>query len=102
MCIRDSGEAAPTIPRGLVTAGFDLEAWAPLPPHVCDNLRGIPDYDRTGASFISYEGPDLTRPRVSELKAAGANVLCWTIKSHEQEAEARKIADNVTFEGYLA
>jgi hypothetical protein len=27
-------------------------------------------------------------------------VLCWTIKSPEAEAEARKVADNITFEGY--
>ena len=96
------GEAAPSIPRGLVTSGFNHESWAPLPADVCDHLRGIPDYDRTGGCFISHEGPDLARPRVAELKAAGANVLCWTIKSPEQEEEARKVADNVTFEGYLA
>jgi hypothetical protein len=29
-------------------------------------------------------------------------VLCWTIRSAEAEAEARKIADCVTFEGYAA
>jgi hypothetical protein len=38
---------------------------------------------------------------VAELKAQGANILCWTIRSPEAEAEARRIADNVTFEGYL-
>ena len=96
------GEAAPTIPRGLVTSGFEPKDWAPLPAAVCDHLRGVPDYDRTGASFISHDGPDLARPRVAELKKAGAHVLCWTIKSPEQEAQARKVADNVTFEGYIA
>jgi len=80
----------------------EMGGWAPLPASVCDHLRDIPDYDRTGASFISHEGPDLARPRVAALKARGAHVLCWTIKSATQEAEARKIADNVTFEGYLA
>ena len=44
---------------------------------------------------------DLDRARVAELKAAGANILCWTIKSAAQEADARKVAQNVTFEGYL-
>jgi glycerophosphoryl diester phosphodiesterase len=96
------GEAAPAIPRGLVTSGFDPETWAPLPASVCDELRGVPDYDRTGSCFISHEGPDLARNRVAELKEAGAHVLCWTIKSPEQEAQARKVADNVTFEGYIA
>jgi hypothetical protein len=39
---------------------------------------------------------------VAEIKAQGLPILCWTIRSPEQEAEARKIADNVTFEGYAA
>ena len=42
-----------------------------------------------------------TPARVADLKRGGARVLCWTIRSLEAEAEARRIADNVTFEGYL-
>ena len=53
-------------------------------------------------SFISHEVEDLSRPRVAELKARGVPILCWTVRSPEQEAEARTVADNVTFEGYLA
>jgi glycerophosphoryl diester phosphodiesterase len=93
---------APHIPRGLTTSAFDPAAWAPLPAHVCDLLREIPDYDRVGASFISHEWGDLTRPRVAELKAKGAAILCWTIRSPETEANARSIADNITFEHYAA
>jgi glycerophosphoryl diester phosphodiesterase len=96
------GNAATDVPRGLVTSSFDPFDWKPLPVTVCDRLRDIPDYDRSGATFISHEGADLDRARVADLKAAGANVLCWTIKSAAQETEARKVADNVTFEGYLA
>ncbi|MFL4469126.1 glycerophosphodiester phosphodiesterase family protein [Tateyamaria armeniaca] len=91
----------PDIPRGLVTSAYDPDDW-PLPKAVCAHLREIPDYDRVGASFVSHEAADLARPRIAELKARGANILCWTIKSPEAEAEARKIAENVTFEGYLA
>jgi hypothetical protein len=39
---------------------------------------------------------------VAELKAQGAAILCWTIRSPEAEAKARAVADNVTFEGYAA
>ena len=67
-----------------------------------DELREIADYDRVGASFISHEAADLARPRVAALKAKGAAILTWTIKSAKDEAKARQIADNVTFEGYLA
>lgn len=96
------GETAPDIPRGLVTSAYTPNVWATLPTSVCDTLRDIPDYDRTGACFISHEAADLARPRVAELKAAGAAILCWTIRSAAEDAKARKIADNVTFEGYLA
>lgn len=95
-------DLAPGVPRGLVTSSYDPADWAPLPASVCDRLRGIPDYDAAGASFVSHEAGDLGRPRVAELKAAGARVLCWTIRSAAAEAEARRVADGVTFEGYLA
>ncbi len=94
-------DLCPDMPRGLVTSAYDPADW-PLPTDTCIRLRGIPDFDRVGASFISHEAADLGRDRVAAVKAQGANILCWTIKSPEAEAEARKIADNVTFEGYLA
>ena len=55
-------------------------------------LAEIPDYEPTGCSFISHEAADLARPRVAALKTAGAAILCWTIRSPEAEAEARKMA----------
>lgn len=93
---------APTIPRGLTTAAYDYEGWAPLPPARCDALREIADYDRTLSSFISHEAADLTRPRVAELKEGGAAVLTWTIRSPADEAKARAVAQNITFENYAA
>ncbi|MEP1587526.1 MAG: glycerophosphodiester phosphodiesterase family protein [Tateyamaria sp.] len=94
-------ELCPDIPRGLVTSSYDPAVW-PLPKETCARLRDVPDFDRVGASFISHEVADLARPRVAALKAAGANILCWTVKSPEAEVVARGIAENVTFEGYLA
>lgn len=92
---------APTIPRGLTTSAYDPDDWSPLPAEICARLREIPDYDPTLSSFISHEAKDLTRPRVAQLKSQGAAILTWTIRSPEAEAIARRIADNVTFEGYL-
>ena len=66
----------PGIPRGLTTSAYDPEDWAPLDPQTCARLRDIPDYERTKASFISHEAADLARPRVAELKAQGAAILC--------------------------
>ncbi|WP_343080642.1 glycerophosphodiester phosphodiesterase family protein [Ostreiculturibacter nitratireducens] len=96
------GAAAPEIPRGLTTSAYRAEGWHFTPASVRGRLRDIPDYDRVGASFISHEVSDLARPRVAELKAGGAAVLCWTVRSPEAEAEAREVADNITFEGYAA
>ncbi|MEO1138332.1 MAG: glycerophosphodiester phosphodiesterase family protein [Pseudomonadota bacterium] len=93
---------APDVPRGLVTCGYPQRDWSLLRPDVRDRLRNIPDYDRVGATFISHQASDLGRPRVAALKARGAKVFCWTIRSPQDEAEARQVADNVTFEGYLA
>jgi glycerophosphoryl diester phosphodiesterase len=93
---------APDLPRGLTTCGYDPREWPLLPPATCDRLRTIPDYDRTGASFVSHDVADLHNPRLAELRRAGAAILCWTVTSPAAEAEARKTADNITFEGYLA
>ena len=93
---------APAVPRGLTTSAYVASDWEPLAAERCNELREIADYDRVGACFISHEAADLARPRVAALKAAGAAILCWTIRSAAEEAKARAVADNVTFEGYLA
>ncbi|RAP41784.1 phosphodiesterase [Rhodovulum viride] len=95
-------EAAPDRPRGLTTCAYEAKDWPTLHAPVRDTLREIPDYDRVGASFISHLWRDLARPRVAELKARGAAILCWTIRSPADEAIARTVAANVTFEGYAA
>jgi len=94
-------ELAPDRPRGLVTSSFDPKGWAPLSAKTCDHLRDIPDYDRSQSSFISHEVADLARPRVAELKAQGAAILCWTVRSQTQADEALSIAQNITFEGFI-
>ncbi len=99
--VEELARLAPNLPRGLVTQSYDA-CNLPLSRSTCDHLREIPDFDRCGAGFISHERHDLTRPRVQELRRAGVPVLCWTIRSAKIEAQARKYADNVTFEGYRA
>ncbi len=91
---------APTVPRGLTTCSYDPTEW-PLPTATCDRLRTIPDFESSGSAFISHNHKDLDRPRVHELHDAGVPVLCWTVRSPEEDAKARRVADNVTFEGYL-
>ena len=93
---------APHIPRGITTSSYEAMFWPEVPEATRDTLRDIPDYDRTGSCFISHEASDLDRARVAALKSQGAHIFTWTIRSAKAEADARRIVDNVTFEGYLA
>jgi len=93
---------SPDTPRGMVTEAYSAEDWRLLAKATRDRLRDIPDFELLTADFISHKANDLSRPRVAELKSKGATVFCWTVVSPDQEAEARKIADNITFEGYAA
>ncbi len=93
---------APGVPRGIVTEGYPNDHFPQLPETTRTRLRDIADFDLVSAEFISHDATDLDRPRVAELKAQRVPILCWTVRSAEQEAQARKVADNVTFEGYPA
>jgi glycerophosphoryl diester phosphodiesterase len=92
----------PKTPRGLVTCAYSPLDWPLLPEATCDHLRLIPDYQSVGASFVSHNVKDLHNPRLIQLRADGAHILCWTVTSAEMEQDARQIAENITFEGYLA
>ncbi len=91
---------APGVPRGLVTEYFRQEQWN-IAEDRLSALRNIEDYERVGACFISHSRRDLQCSRVAELKNMGARILCWTVRSHEEERNARAVAENITFEGYL-
>lgn len=101
-CIAHMARLAPKLARGLTTEAYDPAQNEPLSAETCARLREIPDYEPTSSSFISHQASDLGRARVAALKATGAAILCWTIRSPEAEAKARQIADNITFEGYAA
>ncbi len=94
---------SPDTPRGLATCAWsDAGNAQMIKSSYRDHLREIADFDRVGATFISHEAADLARPVVQELRARGVAILCWTITSPDQEKRAREIAQNITFEGYLA
>ena len=98
---------APQVARGLTTWGWPVEhlpeaSRSPEALAHWDHLRAIADYERLGCGFISHDHRDLDRARVQALQRAGAAVLCWTIRTPEAEMAARRIARNITFEGYHA
>ncbi|MFB0994873.1 MAG: glycerophosphodiester phosphodiesterase family protein [Paracoccaceae bacterium] len=91
----------PQIARGLTTEAFVAQDWPSLTAKRAEKLCQISDYEASGSSFISHDWRDLGRPRVAALRAASADILCWTVRSRAEEAKARKNAQNVTFENYL-
>lgn len=94
------GAAAPDVARGLTSCAFDKEEWPMLDDETRQALAGLEDIDPTGAQFISHDWRDLDNPAVTALAARGLPVLCWTIRSPEEEAQARKTAQGITFENY--
>ena len=95
-------EFAPGVPRGLTVGGPADSTYAGLPAARVMALADMADFDRVGACFVSYDRAMLDRPAVWKLKAQNVPILCWTVRSAAQEVAARRIADNVTFDGYLA
>ena len=95
-------KAAPGIAVGLTTCGYEAGEWPMLDDARRAHLAAIADFDAVGASFVSHDRADLDNPAVTALKARGVPVLTWTVRSHDQEVEARRVADNITFEDYLA
>ncbi len=93
-------EAAPDRPRGLTSGGPDDSTYRALPDYRRAELAALLDAERTGAAFVSHDHHDLANPAVARLKAEGLAILTWTIRSPAEEAAARKVADNITFEGY--
>lgn len=94
-----AARAAPDRPRGLTTCNFEGPKW-PLSETRRGELAGICDFGPTGSAFISHNHRELDSPAVSALKARGVPVLCWTVRGPAEEAAARRVADNITFEGY--
>lgn len=95
-------EYAPHIARGLTTCNFAPNDWPHCPSENLGPLQSFTRYQDVEASFISHDHRDLTSGYVTQFQRLGDPILTWTIKSADQEAVARHVADNITFEGYLA
>jgi len=94
-------KSAPKIRKGLVSSAYHADDWPTLPAKTRAALAELP-FDPNLFDFISHDRQDLSNPRIETAKTAGLPILCWTVRTPEEEAEARKFADNITFEGYLA
>ena len=93
-------QAAPALPRGLTACAAAAYDETHLGAEDRAALAEMRLYDAAGACFCSYDHHALPTPQTSALRARGHAVLCWTLRDAGSEAEARRHADNVTFEGY--
>jgi glycerophosphoryl diester phosphodiesterase len=66
------------------------------------NMRHFEHLEKTRPHFISYHYRDLPFAPVQAIRAAGHPVITWTIRSKEEERQALRYSDQVTFEGYEA
>jgi len=89
------------IPLGLVTCSFKRDSWPGLASEKRQALEEITDFDNRNMSFISHDWRDLRSEQVSRVRRSGADVLCWTVRSEEEEFAARKLSMNFTFENYM-
>ncbi len=96
--VKNLSRMLPGVPRGLIGKDFKTEA---LDPEIIASLNDYAAFSELECSFISHAWRDLSMPAVARLKAHFVPVLCWTVRAKAEETFARRIADNVTFEGYL-
>ena len=55
---------------------------------------------RTKPHFVSFDSNGLPFAAVDEIREQGNPVICWTIRSPEQAAQALRYSDQITFENY--
>lgn len=99
--LRVLAERAPFIPRGFLTDTFTKSRWPMVPENRRLCLDRCDHVSNPIVDFISHRVEALEDPRVVCAKDNDKPVICWTVRSSEQAQEALKIADVITFEGFL-
>jgi glycerophosphoryl diester phosphodiesterase len=65
------------------------------------NLRNFLHLHESSPHFISYDANGLPFEPVQQIRNAGFPVLTWTIRDQVTAKQARRYADQITFEGFL-
>ena len=94
-------EAAPTLPRGLVSERFDdANDWPQLSLWQRLAMRNLLSSAIARPNFIAYDIRALpaVAPLVARL-AFGLPLLTWTVRSNEERERALRYADAMIFEG---
>ncbi len=89
-------------PLGVVAqSDFAGDEWRALSPAKRDELTRFGHADRTRPDFLSWRLVDLPAPVTSFARAMlNMKVLTWTVRSQEQQDQARRFADQIVFEQF--
>ena len=63
-------------------------------------MQSFSHLPRSKPHFVSFDANGLPFAAVGEIRDRGHPVICWTIRSPEQAAQALRYSDQITFENY--
>ncbi len=63
-------------------------------------MQSFSHLPRSKPHFVSFDANGLPFAAVGEIRDRGHPVICWTIRSPKQAAQALRYADQITFENY--
>lgn len=93
---------APRILRGIVAEGrYDPQAWPGLSARQRCALPHLLHWPSTRFDFIAYRTCDLEKVVPRLARSLGVPVFAWTVRSLEEEARARSLADQIIFERFV-
>jgi glycerophosphoryl diester phosphodiesterase len=94
-------ELSPSTIRGIVAERAEDPYYHQLPMKRHLELRTLSHLARTRPHFISFYFRELPFGPIAEFRGQGNPVVTWTIRSREEEHDARRYSDQITFEGYI-
>ena len=95
---------APDLPRGIVgQSGYDGAEYAPLSPEARRAMANLLHWPQTAPDFLSWRHADLpSAAAFLPRHLAGVPVMTWTIRDEAAAEAARRHADQIVFEGFVA
>lgn len=94
---------SPQTPRGLISCRHRLADWPQLTPQQAFARTHLLSAPIARPHFIAYNLQSLPAPAPWILRRMfGRPMIVWTVKSQEEAARARTLADSIVFEGFLA
>ncbi len=85
-----------------ITADRVIDAYYnPLPVAKRVAMREMWHTPESRPHFVSFDFHQLPFAPITEIKAAGHPILSWTIENEADAAQARRYADQITFENFI-